>query len=80
MAEAKKINVNMAIAVVEPAGEPVYFRKMNGAPYSGISPSQAKAVSAARYRGPTIFFTIWCRVGSNFSLLFPRSLPLLAAC
>jgi hypothetical protein len=32
MAEAARINIPMAIAIVEPTGELVYFRKMNGAP------------------------------------------------
>ena len=72
LAEAKKINVNMAIAVVEPTGELVYFRKMNGAPYSAIALSQGKAVSAARYRRPTKFFYDMVQGGQQFFTTFPQ--------
>jgi uncharacterized protein GlcG (DUF336 family) len=70
-AEAKKINVNMAIAIVEPSGDLVYFRKMNGAPYSAIVLSQGKAVTSARYRRPTKFFNDQIEGGHAFFLTFP---------
>ena len=55
-AEAKKRNQNMAIAVVEPTGDLVYFQKMDGAQYSAIKISQAKAVSAATFGRSTKIF------------------------
>ena len=55
-AEAKKRNQNMAIAVVEPTGDLVYFQKMDGAQYAAIKISQAKAVSAATFGRSTKIF------------------------
>jgi uncharacterized protein GlcG (DUF336 family) len=52
-AEAKKRNMFMAIAIVEPSGDLVYFRKMDGTQYGAIKVAQAKAVSAALYRRTT---------------------------
>jgi glc operon protein GlcG len=49
-AESKKRNTNIAIAVVEPTGDLVYFRKMDGTQYGSIKTAQSKAVSAALYR------------------------------
>jgi uncharacterized protein GlcG (DUF336 family) len=71
MAEAARINIPMAIAIVEPTGELVYFRKMNGAPYSAIQLAQGKAVTAARYRRPTKFFFDMVQGGQNFFMTFP---------
>ena len=53
MAEAKKLNSSMVIAVVEPNGTLVYFVKMDGAQYGSIKVAIAKAVSAALYRRPS---------------------------
>src|SRR5215211_5117069 len=55
MAEATRINIAMAIAIVEPTGELVYFRKMNG----------------ARYRRPTKFFFDMVQAGQHFFMTFP---------
>jgi glc operon protein GlcG len=52
-AEAKKRNMFMAIAIVEPSGDLVYFRKMDGTQYGAIKVAQAKAISAALYRRTT---------------------------
>jgi uncharacterized protein GlcG (DUF336 family) len=52
-AEAKKRNMLMAIAIVEPSGDLVYFRKMDGTQYGAIKVAQAKAISAALYRRTT---------------------------
>jgi glc operon protein GlcG len=51
-AEAKKINVNDTIAIVEPNGKTVYFEKMDGTQYAG-NLAIGKAVTAARLRRPT---------------------------
>jgi glc operon protein GlcG len=72
IAEAKRINVNEAIAVVEPTGDLVNFSKMDGASYSAIALSQAKAVTAARYRRPTKFFNEQVESGHHFFLSFPQ--------
>jgi uncharacterized protein GlcG (DUF336 family) len=53
MAEAKKINVNMAIAVVEPSGDLVYFVRMDGTQYGSIRIAEDKARAAAIFRRPS---------------------------
>ena len=55
-AEAKKRNMKMVIAIVEPSGDLVYFRKMDGAQYASIKIAQAKAISAAIFGRPTRVF------------------------
>lgn len=55
-AEARKRNMIMAIAVVEPSGALVYFRRMDGVQYGSISNAQVKAVSAATFGRPTKSF------------------------
>src|SRR4051812_31443598 len=49
-AESKKRNTFIAIAVVEPTGDLVYFRRMDGTQYGSIKTAQSKAISAALYR------------------------------
>jgi uncharacterized protein GlcG (DUF336 family) len=72
IAEAKRIGVNEAVAVVEPTGDLVHLSKMDGASYSAIALSQAKAVTAARYRRPTKFFNEQVESGQLFFLSFPQ--------
>ena len=72
IAEAKRIGVNEAIAVVEPTGDLVHLSKTDGASYSAIALSQAKAVTAARYRRPTKFFNEQVESGHHFFLSFPQ--------
>ena len=55
-AEAKKRNITMAIAIVEPSGDLVYFRRMDGTQYSSAKISQSKAISAAIFRRSTKSF------------------------
>ena len=52
-AEARKRNMKMAIAIVEPTGDLVYFRKMDDTQYGSIKIAEEKAVSAALFRRPT---------------------------
>ena len=54
--EAKKIAVPMAIAVVDTAGQLVYFQRAENTQTASIQVSQDKAVSAAMYRRPTKAF------------------------
>jgi glc operon protein GlcG len=56
VAEAKKNNMSMAIAIVEPSGALVYFLKMDGTQYASIRSAQDKATSAALYRRSTKTF------------------------
>jgi glc operon protein GlcG len=52
-AEARKRNMSMAIAIVEPTGELVYFQKMDDTQYASIKIAQDKAISAAIFRRST---------------------------
>lgn len=55
-AEARKHNWKMAIAVVDAAGELVYFEKMDDTQFASVAVSQDKAYTAARFRRPTAVF------------------------
>lgn len=55
-AEAKKINTFMAIAVVGPSGDLVYFEKMDNTQLASINIAIHKARTAARFRRPTSSF------------------------
>jgi uncharacterized protein GlcG (DUF336 family) len=56
MAEARKISVPMAVAVVDTAGQLVAFERMDNTQTASIGVAQDKAVSAAMYRRPTKVF------------------------
>jgi glc operon protein GlcG len=56
LAEAKKRNWPLNIAVVDPNGDLVAFERMDGGQLASISISQHKARTAARYRRPTVAF------------------------
>jgi glc operon protein GlcG len=56
IAEAKKNNWFMAISVVGPAGDLVYFAKMDNTQYASVTISQHKARAAATFRRPTKVF------------------------
>ncbi len=53
IAEAKKHGWKLALAIVEPTGDLVYFEKMDDTQYASIAIAQAKARSAAGFRRPT---------------------------
>ena len=55
-AAARKRNMNMVIAVVEPNGSLVYFLKMDGAQYASVTIAQEKAASAAVFGRATRIF------------------------
>jgi uncharacterized protein GlcG (DUF336 family) len=56
MAEAKKNNWFMAISVVGPSGDLVYFQKMDNTQFASVAISQHKARAAATFRRPTKVF------------------------
>jgi glc operon protein GlcG len=56
MGEAKKRNWKCAIAVVDQAGDLVYFVKMDGTQYAGAKIAEHKARVAAIFRRPTKVF------------------------
>jgi uncharacterized protein GlcG (DUF336 family) len=53
VAEAAKNNWKMAIAIVDVAGDLVYFEKMDGTQVASVSIAQDKARSAVRFKRPT---------------------------
>ena len=53
VAEARKNNFKMAIAVVDISGDLVYFEKMDGTQAASVQIAQDKARSAARFKRPT---------------------------
>jgi glc operon protein GlcG len=56
MAEARRIGVPMAVAILDTAGHLVAFERMENTQTASISVSQDKGVSAALYRRPTKAF------------------------
>jgi glc operon protein GlcG len=56
LAEARKNNWTMAVAVVDPAGDLVYYEKMDNTQLGSAQVSINKARSAARYKRPTKAF------------------------
>jgi uncharacterized protein GlcG (DUF336 family) len=56
IAEAKKNQWTMAIAIVDTSGELVYFEKMDDTQTGSVGVAQAKARSAARFKRATKVF------------------------
>jgi glc operon protein GlcG len=53
VAEAAKNNGKMAIAIVDVAGDLVYFEKMDGTQVASVNIAQDKARSSVRFKRPT---------------------------
>ncbi|MFL6797371.1 MAG: GlcG/HbpS family heme-binding protein [Xanthobacteraceae bacterium] len=70
-AEAKKNNWRMAFTIMGPAGELVYFEKMDGAQLASTEISQAKARTAVMYRRPTKAFADQFAAGNTAFTTFP---------
>jgi uncharacterized protein GlcG (DUF336 family) len=56
IAEAKKNNWTMAVAIVDTHGELVYFERMDDVQQGSVDVAVAKARSAARFKRPTKTF------------------------
>jgi uncharacterized protein GlcG (DUF336 family) len=56
IADAKRQNLPMAVAVVDNAGQLVAFERLDNTQTASVAVSQDKAVSAAMYRRPTKVF------------------------
>jgi uncharacterized protein GlcG (DUF336 family) len=56
VAEARKNQWTMAIAIVDPAGDLVYFEKMDNTQVGSVDVAIAKARSSARFKRPTKAF------------------------
>jgi glc operon protein GlcG len=71
VAEAKKRNWKMAITIVEPTGDLVYFEKLDGTQYASGTISQGKARAAATYRRQTKVFQDLVNSGQPYLLSLP---------
>ena len=70
IAEARKINWPMVVAITDTAGDLVYFEKMDAAQTGSVNLSIDKARSAVRYKRPT---KVWADLvgggGDNLRLM-----------
>ncbi len=72
-AEARKINIPMAIAVVDMSGKLVYLEKMDGVQYGSVDVAIDKARSAAEFKRPTkVFFDALAKGGEGLRFLALR--------
>lgn len=56
LAEARRNGWTMAVAIVDPAGDLVYFERMDDTQVGSVDVAIAKARSAARFKRPTKVF------------------------
>lgn len=75
LAEARRRNVNPTIAIVDPAGELVYFEKASDASYQARGLAEGKARAAARTRRQTKLDADRLAAGATFVLAFPDIMP-----
>lgn len=66
VAETKKRNWALVIAVVDGGGNLVSFERMDGAQIASIDIAQHKARAAAQYRRPTLVFENGIQSGNNY--------------
>jgi len=68
--KAKELGQRVIITIVGPAGDLIYFTKMDGAQYGSIAVSQQKAKTATIFRRPTkIFEELLAKGGPTLTLL-----------
>jgi len=72
VAEAKKNNWRMAIAIVGPAAELIYFERMDGAQLASTEISQAKARTSVLFRRPSKAFADQFAAGNTAFVTFPE--------
>ena len=72
LAEAKKNNWRMAFAIVGPAGELVYFEKMDGTQLASVEIAQGKARTAVLFRRPSKAFADQYAAGNTAFTTFPE--------
>src|SRR3979411_2590774 len=71
IAEAKRNNWHMAIAIVGPEGELIFFEKMDGTQSSSVALAQAKARTSALFRRPSKAFADQFAAGNTAFMTFP---------
>jgi uncharacterized protein GlcG (DUF336 family) len=69
-AKAKELGQRVVITIVGPAGDLIYFTKMDGAQYGSIAVSQQKAKTATLFRRPTkVFEELMGKGGPSMTLM-----------
>ena len=68
-AEARKINIPMAISIVDPNGDLVLVHKMDNTQFGSIHIANRKAQTAARFKRPTKVLQDLLAKGSDFTYL-----------
>ncbi len=76
IAEAKKNGWRVAAAVVDPAGDLVYFERMDNTQVGSVRVAQEKARSSAQFKRPTKAFEDAIAGGRTVVLGLPGALPL----
>jgi uncharacterized protein GlcG (DUF336 family) len=71
IAEARKRNWKMAVAVVEPTGDLVYYEKMDGTQYASVEIAPGKARASAKYRRATKVFQDLANSGQPYIMSLP---------
>jgi glc operon protein GlcG len=79
IAEAKKNNWHMAVAIVGPEGELIYFEKMDGAQSSSAALAQAKARTSALFRRASKVFADQFSAGNVAFMTFPDGVRPIAS-
>jgi uncharacterized protein GlcG (DUF336 family) len=72
LAEAKKNNWRMAVAIVGRGGELVYFEKMDGTQLASVDIAQGKARTALLFRRPSKVFADQYAAGNQAFTTFPE--------
>ena len=79
IAEAKKNNWRMAVAIVGPEGELIYFEKMDGAQSSSAALAEAKARTSALFRRASKVFADQFSAGNVAFMTFPDAVRPIAS-
>ena len=72
LAEAKKNNWRMAVAVVDPGGYLIYFERLDGTQNASVLLAQAKARTSALYRRASKVFADQFGAGNTGFMSFPN--------
>jgi glc operon protein GlcG len=73
LAEAKKNNWRMAVAVVDPGGHLVYFERLDGTQNASVPLAEGKARTSALYRRPSKVFADQFAAGNTGFMSFPNA-------
>jgi len=79
IAEAKKNNWRMAVSIVGPEGELIYFEKMDGTQGSSAALAQAKARTSALFRRASKVFADQFSAGNVAFMTFPDGVRPIAS-